>query len=465
MRRVIGSFIAFLSGLFLLSGPLPAAEPQWLSASDAESADYFGTTVQTDGEVMIVGAPGAAYVFVLDNGIWRETTKLVTAESAVQYGYGSSVAIDGDVILVGAPLAVVDGVEEAGSVHVFKRKQGHAQWEHVARLVAGEPVPGGQFGKSVAIDNGRIIAGAPNAPLKEGHPVGFAYIFDHDPASSLWKRTTQLGVTDVVDDSQFGRSVAVSGNTVAVGRTNNSGKGSIYLYDYDGTNWRKTTVLQPGYRLHDGVGISVELEGDTLAIGAPEDAFPGDLRPWPGLVYIHERFIHGWKRVAVVEAAIPEALGGFGLFLDMNDGLIAVADAYDPGWQISVIAKGAGGGWTRAVALNDSRYRSLIGKGLGVSAQVLALGNPEYPTGSGTGALGVVFVHDMNALLAEQSDHSPDGPEDPGPVDDDDDVVETPDDDETESPVTVRGRRGGGAGFWLLVLLLPAVAGSRRRGD
>ncbi len=47
-----------------------------LRASDGFAGDGFGVSVDVDGDVMVVGAIGAAYVFTRSDGRWLQTAKL-----------------------------------------------------------------------------------------------------------------------------------------------------------------------------------------------------------------------------------------------------------------------------------------------------------------------------------------------------------------------------------------------------
>ncbi len=99
-----------------------------LTASERAAYDSLGSTVSVSGDVVVVGAPydddacpedplncnsGSAYVFVKPPGGWvrmTETRKLTASDAATNDWLGSSVSVSGDVAVVGAP-----GDDDAGS--------------------------------------------------------------------------------------------------------------------------------------------------------------------------------------------------------------------------------------------------------------------------------------------------------------------------------------------------------------
>ena len=83
-----------------------------LSGDDSAAADQFGEAVSIDRITAIVGAPqdddaginsGSAYIFVKEEGIWRQQAKLVPRDSAKQDTFGEAVVVHGGTVVVGAP--------------------------------------------------------------------------------------------------------------------------------------------------------------------------------------------------------------------------------------------------------------------------------------------------------------------------------------------------------------------------
>jgi hypothetical protein len=145
-----------------------------LTASEAGLFDWFGTSVAIDGDTIVVGRPnvegseygGAAHVFKYDGNTWIQEAKL-TASNAYSHNYlGTSVAIDGGLIVVG----VGEFLSEPGVAYVFQHDG--VNWTEKAKLVAdGRPA-------QVDISGNRIVVGQANAWVDGVGEAGAAYVYE-----------------------------------------------------------------------------------------------------------------------------------------------------------------------------------------------------------------------------------------------------------------------------------------------
>ena len=76
----------------------------------------------------------------------------------VDDAFGISVAIDGDTIVVGSYGGDIG--TNSGSAYVFRTSDGGATYVEVAKLTAADAAAGDEFGRSVAIDGDTIVVGA-----------------------------------------------------------------------------------------------------------------------------------------------------------------------------------------------------------------------------------------------------------------------------------------------------------------
>ena len=102
-------------------------EQQKLTASDAASSDQFGRSVSISGDYAVVGAhqnagagsrSGSAYIFVRNGTTWTEQEKLTASDAASGDYFGSSVSISGDYAVVGA-YADNDAGSQSGSCLLY----------------------------------------------------------------------------------------------------------------------------------------------------------------------------------------------------------------------------------------------------------------------------------------------------------------------------------------------------------
>lgn len=190
--------------------------------------DLFGTAVALDGERILIGAPyaepngaqsGAVYAFELVDGTWQRQATISPADSreATDGRFGQSVALDGDRAVVGDPRPY----EASGRAYVFERTD--TGWVEQARLTAPDVDTTTEFGQSVAITGEILIVGAPHA-----HETGRAYVFT---ASDDWSSPVRLAAADPQEDAKFGADVALSGNTALVGSPVFGAASGAYLFD------------------------------------------------------------------------------------------------------------------------------------------------------------------------------------------------------------------------------------------
>ncbi len=121
------------------------------------------------------------------------------------------------------------------------------------------------FGYSVAVDGDTALVGAFN-----DSGLGAAYVFVRNAAT--WSLQQRLTAADGASGDQFGYSVAVSGNTLAVGAAAKaSGRGSVYVFARAGTAWtQQQEFVGADAVANDCFGCSVALSGATAIVGSPD---------------------------------------------------------------------------------------------------------------------------------------------------------------------------------------------------
>jgi hypothetical protein len=88
---------------------------------------------------------------------------------------GTSVSLDGDLALVGAPGAA-SLVNGTGAAYLFKR-QVNGTWSQVAKLFAADAAVGEDFGSAVALDGHYALSGAHFDDTPQGLDSGSAYVY------------------------------------------------------------------------------------------------------------------------------------------------------------------------------------------------------------------------------------------------------------------------------------------------
>ncbi len=146
------------------------AQQAKLTASDGAEFDRFGVSVFTDGYHAIAGAyrndekgsdAGAAYVFApneLNPSNWNQLVKLTASDADTEDYFGSSVSISGGHALVGA-YGNDDNGSSSGSAYIFAPNDlDPNNWSQKTKLTAPDAAANSKFGFSVAIGISRHAA-------------------------------------------------------------------------------------------------------------------------------------------------------------------------------------------------------------------------------------------------------------------------------------------------------------------
>lgn len=309
-----------------------------LIADDRADGDRFGYSVAVSGDVVVIGAyrdddacptdpdcdSGSVYVFERNRGgtadNWGQVRKLTASDAAAGDHFGWSVAISGDTIVIGAPY----DENHAGSAYVFERNQGGAdQWGQVRKVTASDAATSDWFGHSVAISGDIVVIGA---PYDENH-AGSAYIFERNKnGADQWGQVRKVTADNAEADDNFGRSVAISGDTVVIGAPNGNSivgdSGAAYVFERNrgGTadNWGQVQrIAADDAGQGDLFGYAVAISGDTVVAGAPysDDVCPSNPDCNSGSAYVFARNENGadkWGQVSKLTSADAASEDYFG---------------------------------------------------------------------------------------------------------------------------------------------------------
>lgn len=131
--------------------------------------------------------------------------------------------------------------------------------------------PNDQFGSSVSISRDWLAVGAPmgNGRVRDS---GVVYLFQRE--ETTWVPKAKLDAMDATRGDQFGFSVSLNVTTLVVGAPGNSGRGSrsgsAYVFELQGGVWKQTAkLLVADGRPFDEFGSSVALSGARIVVGAP----------------------------------------------------------------------------------------------------------------------------------------------------------------------------------------------------
>ncbi len=420
-----GSLAARLQGgSMLLGGRGVALRYTGLTATDARGRVLRSWLELAGGRLLIrVDDRGAVYPLWIDP--FLQQAELTASGGEAEEESGDSVGVSGSTIVAGAPFHATGGNMEQGEAYVFTRPvSGWANATQTAELISEKGEPGERFGEAVAVSGNTIVVGAPNHKVG-ANEVGAAYVFVK-PASG-WagspKQSAELSAEKGQVEESFGKSVAVSGNTVAVGgpdhKATNKQQGAAYVFVAGAGGWeakmnQTAELIASDGKEGDQLGESVAVSGDTVAAGAPHHEVAGHKEQ--GAAYVFSEPSGGWgsKKAGEVVNQAAELTASNGAELDVLGASVAVSGnvvvAGAPNHEVgSNVAQGAayvfsepGGGWgsekevTQAAELTASGGESTerLGSSIAISGQTVVAGAPLRAVG-GRAKQGAAYVFVM----------------------------------------------------------------------
>ncbi len=205
----------------------------------------------------------------VSDGNWKLIQQIVPDDVQPDTFFGASVSISGNYIIVGAPKGYEHNL--AGSVYVFEL-QADGSWMQYQKIM---PVKGDRsFGSSVAISGDYIIVGASEDGPRDPNSTaqeGAAYIYERIDGGE-WKFAQKLSDLDRMSSGYFGVAVAISNNYALVGaHWTDKDSGAAYMFERSMRgNWLLVQKLIADDREeYELFGRSVSISGKYAIIGAP----------------------------------------------------------------------------------------------------------------------------------------------------------------------------------------------------
>jgi VCBS repeat-containing protein len=329
-------------------GPNQWGRLQTVLPNDGRGGDQFGYSVALSGRTLVVGArfgqasgrnSGTAYIFEpspTNANVWVQTRKIAPADGAANDLFGFSVAINGDTVLVGSRRDDDLG-DSSGSAYLFERNKGGSNaWGQADKILASNGSGADEFGFSVSISGDALVVGAPVA-MTGTVTTGSAYVFQRNPTNSEdWIEVKILSPVNGAANDQFGLSLGISGDTIAVGAPMHrdgaqSGAAFIYQRNQDGPDqWGRVAKLLPFDGAdHDEFGFSLALDEDYLVVGSRKD---DDNGVKSGSAYVYGRRPSGTGSWSYLEKWLPpdgDSYDQFGFATALRDNTAVVGARYD----------------------------------------------------------------------------------------------------------------------------------------
>lgn len=326
---------------------------------------------------------------------WVHESYIKAANGDVNDQFGWAVAVNGDTMVVGtgnessSQTTITNGsgassdnsADGSGSVYVYRRTG--TIWVQQAYLKAPNAEAGDGFGVSVAVDGDTIVVGASGddsaqttitnastASADNSAPsAGAAYVFVRN--GDAWTQQAYLKAHNAGHSDDFGRSVAISGNTIVVGAYHEDSaqdfvsngptggyddplytSGAAYVFVRSGTTWTEQAYLKASNNRADYYpryfGMSVAIDGDTIVVGAEGESSAqmtvtngntaSDDRSAQnaGAAYVFVRSGVNWSQQAYLKASNAESSDFFGGSVAISGDTIVVGADHEDGNQTTI---------------------------------------------------------------------------------------------------------------------------------
>ncbi|MBK7406170.1 MAG: hypothetical protein IPJ41_16580 [Phycisphaerales bacterium] len=259
------------------------------------ASGLFGSAVDASGDAMLAAAQGAgrALVYRRFGNSWSfQKEFLGNAADA----FGQDVAMEGSVGVIGAPFAASDGDANAGRITILEA-DGSLVWSAAATL--GQQslwrATGDWMGYSVATNGTDILAGAPRGDSGSNTDCGYVMVVRKTQGG--WSVVDTLFPQGLQAGQRFGTDVDIDGDYAVVGAPNasvggNANAGLAYLYHFNGSYWSRVWTLRPSTDVAGAnFGNSVSIKGDRVAVAAPGEK---------AAFVFRNTVVDGWRQIARV---------------------------------------------------------------------------------------------------------------------------------------------------------------------
>ncbi|MFT4540330.1 MAG: WD40 repeat protein [Planctomycetota bacterium] len=296
---------------------------------------------------------------------------------------GDSIAISDGIAIISAPSTLAT----LGAAYLFDVHSG----ERLRRLQGADSVGDDMFGLSVAIDGNLAVVGAPWED-EVGNKAGAAYVFDVSTGDQLAKLLPAPG-----PQGWFGSAVAIQGDTILVGAPEEASP----VFIFDAGTFQQSGVLLPTDSANTGFGRQVALDGDRVVVSSHSRLSASSVN---GSAYLFE--LSTRTELAKVMAPAPYDNAYFGWSVAIHDSIVVVGSVLD--FEAAIGSPSSLGALYQYEAADGSFVRKILppgnvstwwlGSSLSVDGSTIAAGSATF-TGSSLNERTFTYRATTGALI------------------------------------------------------------------
>gem|GEM_PF-6864539 len=377
---------------------------------DPANADYFGLSVANNDQYIVIGSStddklvdintsvfnsGAAYVYKSDGTF---VTKLTDSSNQATNYFGSAVGIWGDYIAIGASKNNEVALE-AGAVYIFKNI-GDDTFQEVSKITASDGQARDGFGSTISMYGDYIAIGAIYDDEGNSTNNGSVYIYKNNGLDE-YSFVTKVFEETPSQDVNFGRSISLSQDHLAVGTNEN--KAFLYQYTYDGetgSSQNINTFFASDSAVTSGFGYSISMYENYIAIGSIKDTDKGINS---GAVYIYN--INGGEvsQITKLTASDGQANDNFGSSLSFYGVNLVIGSLGSDGGNGSVylFRNNLVDSFTQAqkLTVNSTSGSDDFGKAISLYKENIVIGAPDDNTNGNSSGSAYLYSIDSNEVI------------------------------------------------------------------
>lgn len=257
---------------------------------------------------------------------YRQSAVLFPPDDSAMQAFGAAITAQGDTAAIGAPGRLGENDFPDGAVDVYQR--GPAGWSQVAQLGPPAGLQWTWFGQTLALDGDTLAVGAPLADVGvDGEPgylenTGAVYVFTGGGAA--WQQQgAALMPAQLTAGNNLGMALDLNGDTLIAATDDHGGfNDAVYIYGRVSENWIQQARLANPDADDTSFGTAVTVVGDLALVAAPGH-FGSSA---PGVVYVYARDGGDWSAAGMLTPDDAAPGDSFGCALDF-DGATAVVTA------------------------------------------------------------------------------------------------------------------------------------------
>ncbi|MCE9651907.1 MAG: pentapeptide repeat-containing protein [Nitrosarchaeum sp.] len=286
-----------------ISNPQPNTVKDYVGGTFGSSVTYAGNKIvigNPNHDINGVYAAGTVYIY---DDVGNLLSTIENTNPVDSDNFGTSLASLEDKIIIGIPNKVVGDYTYAGIVSIYDVNSGNL----LKTIKNPNPSTNAKFGSILDISENKLLVTSATASVNGDENVGEAYLFDVN-SDNLLKTIKNPNPNE---GDMFGRSALFAGDKIVISAIGDGvfDEGSVYVFDSDGK--LLNTIHSPQQTPKSGFysnefGISLAVSGNRLAVG-DDNKMTNDVQA--GGAYIFDITTGELLQTIVNPASSPDAFG------------------------------------------------------------------------------------------------------------------------------------------------------------